>query len=346
MKDIFEIHAPGIDSQEIVETIENRVQERGYDLDEQRRIERLSFAPVSPASEHVFDPAVTSELFERPVPAPDFRSPKYRRFRGPLKTFARLLFNFFSSLHDKLSQNKIQAFYNVVHELIAVNYRLERMQSRLESVSGENFELRSRLASLSDGNRGTDAGVAGPALPELPEAVRSMNDAVARELREASGFPDGPLLCLDDRNGGLAAALSAAGFSRNDLFLHADDHGTYLRLQGAYPDRVERLAADALLSRHNDVSVAAVLVPNLCETSGLVELLPELCARKLKPGGYLYARADRGLRSSPFSRGGLYDVDFVVFKKLCEGLGFRIVTENLPQELKDGSFELLLEKIP
>lgn len=135
------IEIPELDSEEVLRELERRVRSRGYNPEEVERIKKLNFAPT-PSTMRGFDPGFTAELFENAVSPPNFSNPKYRFLRGPLRILARLIFPFLSQLFDKLSENKIQAFYNVVHELIALQYRNDLMAARLQEIHEEFLEFK------------------------------------------------------------------------------------------------------------------------------------------------------------------------------------------------------------
>ena len=351
MEQIFEIHATDVDTREVLERIEARVAQRGDDPAEVEWVRQLSFTPVPPAREYGFDPAGVTELFERPVAAPDFNSPKFARFRGPLKWVARVLFRFFSNLHDKLNQNKIHAFYNVVHELIAVNYRHERLLERFEHLQRENYALRDRAgaADLNPNNDSINSMNANDTLDTLPLApvaatLESLNREVVATLRglvPGAGV-DHPVVLLDDHGGGLARELTHAGLRQ--LRINCVDAREYLQLHHNLPG-VVRAEPDVLLAGQDDASLAAVLIPDLGRFSVEPNALPELVLRKLIPGGVAYFRLQRGLVGAPFAPVLRCDADQAALRRLCESIGFRIIQESRPEGLREGSFDLLAQKI-
>lgn len=352
MEQIFEIHAANVDTREILDRIEARLAERGYDPQDVERVRRLSFTPVPPAREYGFDPAAVTELFERPVAAPNFSSPKFARFRGPMKWLARVLFQFFSNLHDKLNQNKIQAFYNVVHELIAVNYRYERLLERLEHLQRENRGLRadeqrpdaSREADQSDPE--TSVSLAIDTLPLAPvhAVFEQLNREVTASIMKLS--PDvgatSLIFILDDHDGGLSRELAQAGLRQLRVNVSAPDEFLQLHrnLQGVVQSPPDLLLADA-----EDGSVGAVLIPDLGRFSIEPDGLPELAYRKLGTDGILYIRMQRGRSDSAFSPMLRCDADPIALHRLCESIGFRVIEEGRPVGLREGSFELLAQKI-
>ncbi len=129
---MFEIHSGPVDQSAEIET---RLRERlaGRALDP-LEIERVSDLSMATHGTYGFDPQETCELFERPVPPPDFRSWKYRHIRGPLRPVARWIYGLLQEIVERMSENRVQAFNNAIYEIV----ELRR----------ENEELRRRLAAL------------------------------------------------------------------------------------------------------------------------------------------------------------------------------------------------------
>lgn len=340
MGQIFEIHAPDIDTDKLLADIEVSLAERGHDADAIARIAQLSFTPVPPAREHGFNPAGVTELFERPVTAPDFSSPKFSRFRGPMKWVARRLFSFFSNLHDKLNQNKIQAFYSVVHELIAVNYRYERLLERFRYL--EDRQL-GRASAAGNAVSPEDSIEPAPQTP-VPAVFARLNDeAVATFTSTLSEAGSAHLiLILDDIDVYLARSCSAAGLPV--IRSNVSQHHRFLALRDV-ADGIVHAMPDQLLAEQADGSVGVVSLPDLGRLSVTPELFPELACRKLMRGGLLHLRLQRGLATSPFMPRLSCEADPRALKTLLESLGFRIVRESQPQGLRDASFELIAQKM-
>lgn len=339
MGQIFEIHAPDIDTDKLLADIELSLAERGHDAGEIARITELSFTPVPPAREHGFNPASVTELFERPVTAPDFSSPKFARFRGPMKWVARRLFGFFSSLHDKLNQNKIQAFYSVVHELIAVNYRHERLLERFRYL--EDQQLSSR--KLADD--ATETATYQPASPApVPTVFARLNDELVSTLTTnlADAGSVHPILILDDLDAYLARSCRSAGL--RVLRANINERERYQSFRDV-AEGIVHMAPDALLAEQGDGSVGVVSLPDLGRLTVAPELFPELAYRKLMRGGLLHLRLQRGLEDSPFTPRLSCEADPRALRTLLESLGFRILQESRPQGLRDASFDLIAQKM-
>lgn len=126
----FEIHAPRISEEELEAIIRRRLAGRKLDPAEIQRVEGLNFSPLSGAGMKGFDPAETADLFERSATVPNFRSGKFRWLKGPLAGLARRVYKMCSTLMDKLSEHKVEAFYNVIGELIFLRRQISDLQSR------------------------------------------------------------------------------------------------------------------------------------------------------------------------------------------------------------------------
>lgn len=81
------LQGKGVEKMGIEARIAERAESRHYDDADVKRVDSLSLSPLD-SGKWGFDAAATSELFQKPVPAPDFRSWKFRFIRGPLKPLA------------------------------------------------------------------------------------------------------------------------------------------------------------------------------------------------------------------------------------------------------------------
>ena len=340
MKEIFEINAAGIDTERLKREIEEQVNARGYDPAEVERIRNLSFTPVSPAGGRGFDPAITSELFELPVATPDFQSRKFRYLKGPLKWLAGRLFRALVQINDKLSENKIQAFYNVVHELIAINYRYDKLQSRFETVLEENLKLRGRLEELNAAR-----GMQLPSAENIPqlEPARARRNArlIERIQQELKPEERTSALCLDDAWGHYAFEMQNMGFL--DVSLNVADplQRQYIKIVRGLEARLA--SADACLAACPDQSLSLLTVMDLAGMTGIPDEIPGLAAKKLKPGGYIMLVADGARLDSPFSRNPVWRIDAEKLQELFEAFGFSPVIMQ-DEESSDGGFALILKK--
>lgn len=143
-KSIFEIQGSDINVKEIMEEIESRIKLRKIDLEELERISKLKIQPSSGGARS-FDPAFTANLFQKGVSTPSFSNPAYWFVRGPIKWFITKFVFLYSLFDKKISDNRIRAFYNVVHELIELRAKCNRLEKKLEEVTKDYIELRSSL---------------------------------------------------------------------------------------------------------------------------------------------------------------------------------------------------------
>lgn len=155
---MFEIHSgPADQSAEIEARLRERLGGRSFDPAEIKRVAELSMATHGT---YGFDPQETCELFERPVPPPDFRSWKYRHIRGPLRPVARWIYGVLQEIVERMSENRVQAFNNAIYEIV----ELRR----------ENEELRRRIAVLEQ-NQGSTPPVPPPHSGKVTSARMSQN---------------------------------------------------------------------------------------------------------------------------------------------------------------------------
>ncbi len=340
MKQLFEIHVPGIDPEKLALELEKNFQSRSYDPIEVERVKNLSFTPVSPSGLTGFDPALTSDLYESPVLPPDFSSNKYRYLIGPLKIVARRLFNFFSHLFDKLSENKIQAFYNVVHELIALNYRHKILTEKFDIVLSEYLNLRAKFDSLKhDGNGSSRESASVTAGALIPPAGLSYSDT-ADTLALLKGIKnDERILLLDDRWGSLSVEIRRMGFSK--IHLNAAEPGQYLFLAARKENTVSAAAADVMLSGEKDSSLQMIALPDLSNCSGSAEVVPSLAAQKLAPGGYLlfYFSPEP---VSAVKKNPRYRIDIDKLAAELESLNCRVLHRD---QSADGGERIIFQKV-
>lgn len=330
VKEIFQINAPGIDVQALIREVEADTVRR-FGADESARVASLSFTP-SPSRGGAFDPVDTGELFERPVDSPDFQSAKYRFVKGPLRWVARFLFKWASALFDKLSENKVLAFYHVVHEAIALNHRLGRLSDEIQSLVAENMRLR---AALMEG--GTPPSADRTASVSI---AAGENDAWNRTLAEHVS-QNARLITIDDTRAVTLLQLKAAGFSR----LTCTDADI---LEAAWTNRnlglsVTCAAADQALFALSPGSVDAVLFPEIARTTGPADEALRLCASRLPTGGYLILRHRPADETNPFRPRHAYVIDEPRLLDFLAKLGFTISSHE-SDSTRPGSFQIVSRK--
>lgn len=128
---MFEIHSGPVDKgAEIEARLAARLLARGLNPSEVERVSNLSMATHGT---YGFDPQETCELFERPVPPPDFTSWKYRHIRGPLRPVARWVYRLLQEIVERMSENRVQAFNNAIYEIVELRRENEELRRRLEA---------------------------------------------------------------------------------------------------------------------------------------------------------------------------------------------------------------------
>jgi len=100
---------------------------------ELERISQMQFQPESPEGYRKFDPAGTAHLFEKGIAPPKFTNPKLWFVKGPIKFIFTRFIEFYGLVDKKLSENRIKAFFSVLHELIRIAKRMQNLEKRFES---------------------------------------------------------------------------------------------------------------------------------------------------------------------------------------------------------------------
>ncbi len=140
--EIFEIQNSDINVREIMEEIESSLNERSIDKSEIERIVKLKLSSDSPAGHREFDPSLTANLFEKGIAPPKFSNPRYWFIKGPLKWSIIKFTEFYSLVDKKLSENRIKAFYSVLHELILLKAKHRRLELKVAELYAQVVELR------------------------------------------------------------------------------------------------------------------------------------------------------------------------------------------------------------
>ncbi|MBU42976.1 MAG: hypothetical protein CMN76_07155 [Spirochaetaceae bacterium] len=201
----FEIHAPRISEEELEAIIRRRLASRNLDPAEIERVESLSFSPLSGAGMKGFDPAETADLFERSATVPNFRSGKFRWLKGPLAGLARWVYRMSSALMDKLSEHKVEAFYNVIGELIFLRRQVSDLQARV----GADPSAYQRSADLY-------------AVPPTQQMAELEQDSIYQGCVELLSILEeesiqAPLSIVDDAGGFLQIATSRRGLESDSI---------------------------------------------------------------------------------------------------------------------------------
>lgn len=130
-KDFIEISDPTIDVEQILKSIESNLSQSSFDLESLAKLQNQRFTPISPEGFRAFDPLAAANAFEKGISPPKFTNPKLWFIRGPIKWVFVSLVNLYSFIDKKLSENRIRAFFSVLHELIRLNRKLKQIESQL-----------------------------------------------------------------------------------------------------------------------------------------------------------------------------------------------------------------------
>ncbi len=128
----LEIRDPELSVQEIIQEIESKIVLPPPSSLEWERISKMEFQPESPEGFRKFDPAGTAFLFEKGISPPKFTNPKLWFIKGPFKFLLTRIIEFYGLVDKKLSENRIKAFFSVLHELIRLTKRIQKIEIRLE----------------------------------------------------------------------------------------------------------------------------------------------------------------------------------------------------------------------
>ncbi|MCP5493166.1 MAG: hypothetical protein H7A23_01290 [Leptospiraceae bacterium] len=144
-KPIFEIQNSDINVLDIMEQIESNLAKRSINKDEIEKIVKLKFTPNSPEGYREFDPCETANLFEKGISPPKFTNPSLKFIKGPLKWLIIQFVKLYSILDKKISQNRIHAFYSVVHEMILLKKSQNYLSERFNQLYKDQINLESKL---------------------------------------------------------------------------------------------------------------------------------------------------------------------------------------------------------
>lgn len=126
------IRDPQINVQEIVETLESKIPLDPNHPRDWFELTKISYKPESPLGFRKFDPAGTAHLFEKGISSPKFSNPKFWYIRGPIKFIINRLVSLYGQIDKKLSENRIRAFFSVLHELVRLSKRMEQLERRFD----------------------------------------------------------------------------------------------------------------------------------------------------------------------------------------------------------------------
>ncbi|MBE7413044.1 MAG: hypothetical protein L6Q54_13310 [Leptospiraceae bacterium] len=142
---VIEIKDSSINVEDIMRELESSLSKRNVSKDEIERISGFRFSPKSLAGFREFDPSFTANLFEKGISVPKFTNPSLWFIKGPLKWIVVKLVEVYSFVDKKLSENRIRAFYNVLHELILLRSKHEALMQRYEKFYKDFLELQALI---------------------------------------------------------------------------------------------------------------------------------------------------------------------------------------------------------
>ncbi|MBM9546230.1 hypothetical protein JWG40_04335 [Leptospira sp. 201903074] len=127
-----EVRDPQLNVSELIQGIESKIPLDPGQTPNWRELTKISYKPESPQGFRKFDPAGTAHLFEKGISSPKFSNPKFWFIRGPIKYFINRLISVYGLIDKKLSENRIRAFFSVLHELVRLGKRIEQIESRFD----------------------------------------------------------------------------------------------------------------------------------------------------------------------------------------------------------------------
>ncbi|MBE7439470.1 MAG: hypothetical protein HS115_13510 [Spirochaetales bacterium] len=316
MRSRFEIHASGVDSQQLEKELERSLRRRKHSRQEIEFIKNLTFQPLPAENPGAFDAALTTELYDRPSSLPVFSR---IRLPGILRPIARRLYSLIRSLYVRLGEYKQQAFYNVVHELLAIDYRLKNQARQLEAIAGLFL--------------GEPTGKKAPfPLPvDQPEIAQLNQDLVAL-------LPPGKkALIVNDDRASLGRLLRRTGYAE------VQSHTTSPLMQSIAQTNGQDLLClpeDVVLTGQSDDSLDLLVILHFENYAGDLDLLFALAARKLKAGGHLVFRYSLdGLDGGARRRPSIISTPVTLCRRLT---GFSQESVKSLQAFRRGSFEMVL----
>lgn len=136
----FQIYDPQINVEELMEKLESKFQERNVSKEDLERISRIRFSPYSRQNYREFDPSLSANLFEKGISVPKFTNPRLWFLRGPLRWFVQKIIEFYALVDKKLSENRVRAFFQVLHELVLLKKKQDILAMKMEEFYQEYAE--------------------------------------------------------------------------------------------------------------------------------------------------------------------------------------------------------------
>ncbi|PJZ47086.1 LIC_10202 family protein [Leptospira brenneri] len=127
-----EVRDPQLNVSELVQKIESKIPLDPNQAPNWLELTKISYKPESPQGFRKFDPAGTAHLFEKGISSPKFSNPKFWFIKGPIKYLINRLISVYGLIDKKLSENRIRAFFSVLHELVRLGKRIEQIENRFD----------------------------------------------------------------------------------------------------------------------------------------------------------------------------------------------------------------------
>jgi len=105
----------------------------------------LKFNPPGPSGFREFDPIGTANLFEKGISTPKFTNPSLWFFKGPLKWLIKKLVAIYSVIDRKVSENRISAFFNLIHEVVLLKNKINQQKEKLDLFYSDFSEMMTKL---------------------------------------------------------------------------------------------------------------------------------------------------------------------------------------------------------
>ena len=128
----FQIYDPELNVQDIMKEIESKLKSRNIAKEDVERISKLRLSPFSNSHSREFDASLSANLFEKGISTPKFTNPKLWFLRGPLKWLITQFINFYALVDKKLSENRVRAFFQVLHEIVILKKKQDLLGRKLE----------------------------------------------------------------------------------------------------------------------------------------------------------------------------------------------------------------------
>lgn len=134
--DFLKIKDPSLPLQEILQKVEKKLPRPESGL------EQVDFSPASPGSLRQFDPLAIAYSFEKGISPPKFTNPRLWMIKGPIKWILIWIVNLYSLIDKKLSENRIKAFFSVLHELGRIRSEIRLLQKeKLEQTNNSEIKI-------------------------------------------------------------------------------------------------------------------------------------------------------------------------------------------------------------